>query len=75
MSSTPTDLDGLRRLIALKTPNQEQEPTIKIQTMSKGWGRQQDEDYYILIENVLKIHTLLLMVRLNAYHQPQAEYK
>jgi hypothetical protein len=43
--------------------------------MSKGWGRQQDEDYYILIENVLKIHKQLPVVLLYAYHQPQAEYE
>jgi hypothetical protein len=39
MSSTPTGLDILRRLMALKQPSQKQELKINIQKMTKGWGR------------------------------------
>jgi hypothetical protein len=48
---------------------------ITIQTTTKWWGRQQGKDGCILTENVFKIHQQLHKVRLNAYHQPQAEQK
>jgi hypothetical protein len=52
--------------------NQKQGLKLKIHNTTKGWGRLQDKDCYILRENALKIHEQLHKVRLNAYHQPQA---
>jgi hypothetical protein len=42
MSSTP----------ALENPNQKQELKIRIQKMTKGWGRQQDKECCIPTENL-----------------------
>jgi hypothetical protein len=73
VSSTPTDLDGPRRVIALKIS--ESESGAKIQKMTKVWGRQWDRDCGILTEYALKIHQQHHKARLNAYHKPQAGEK
>jgi hypothetical protein len=73
MPPTPTDLDGLGDLIALKTPQSETGANDKIQNTTKVWGRQQGRDCCILTEIILKIHHKLSEIPLNAYHQPEAE--
>jgi hypothetical protein len=56
MSSRPTDLDGLRRLMALIISESETDAKVKNSEDEKVWGRQQDKDCCTLIKNALKIH-------------------
>jgi hypothetical protein len=70
MSPTSTDLDGLRRLIAIKTSESGTGARDK-NSDDERVGRRHGKDFCILTENSLKIHQQHHNVRLNAYHQPQ----
>jgi hypothetical protein len=56
MSSTPIDLDGLRRLIALKISDSETRDKDKNSEDGERVERQQGKVCCILTANVLKVH-------------------
>jgi hypothetical protein len=75
MSSTPTNLDAVRRLIALIEHESKTEATDNNSKDDERVGRLQDKNTCILTENFLGIHQQYHKVRLNAYHQSRAGEK
>jgi hypothetical protein len=68
MSSTPTDLNGLRGLVALKTSESETGAEAKnSEDVEKVWKKAGQR----LLYNVFNIHRQHHKVLLNAYCQPQ----